>query len=181
MYFLWKYFSEELKTSLIIASLLCWALISSYMVFTQKSETLLIQMNGFDTRVIEESQRPLVEVENFFHNFVGLFYSYNSKNFETRMNRVVPMIEIEVMRQYQQKINSMYDKLQKDHTDQFSYIEKITRINDLDYELKIRVERRTRGQDYTSDYILRATVKRTKRTKENPYGLQVDRLEEVRG
>jgi hypothetical protein len=178
IYFL-KYFEKETKHLIITFLAIGWALVASFHSITKKDKTIVLQINGFDTRVVEESSRPPIEVENFFHNFVGLFYSYTTSNYEDHMNRASTLIKLSLLREYSPKINSMFDKIQLIATVQSSHIQKISKIGDLDYEIDLNVNRVEGDNERKNDYRLRMRVERVKRTTNNPYGLEVTNLEEI--
>lgn len=178
IYFL-TYFEKEFRQIIIMALLLVWASVATYHSIVKKDETLLFQMNGFDTRLIDASQHPPIEVENFFHNFVGLFYSYTSKNYEDHINRASHLVDINLLKKYSPKLNSMFDRVQKSKTNQVSFIQKISKIQDLEYEIHLNVQRFEGDFEKANNYRIRLKVEKVKRTIENPFGLIVRELEEV--
>ncbi len=179
MIYLLKYFEKETRQLIIMGLLLTWALSSSIYALKKENQTLLLQMNGFDTRVIDQSEQPPIEIENFFHNFVGLFYSYNSQNYESHMNRAAPMLKLSVLKEFAPRLNKMFDRVIQTPVNQIAFIEKINKIQDFDYELVIKVERSEKGQETSNDYNIRLSVDRTDRTRENPYGIEIVKLEEI--
>lgn len=180
IYFL-KYYGKDFKIITVTGLLSLWAVSMTYVVLTTKQSTILLQMNGFDTRVINSSENPPVEIENFFHNFVNLFYSFNSDNYESHMNRAVPFVDLDVFRQREAQINAMYEKLQKQYTSQFASIQKLVKKSNNLYELEIGVRRSKGETESGGSYTLEMQVERQERSIENPYGLIITRLEENNG
>lgn len=179
MIYLWRYFNKQIQTFLLLGILGMWALTSTYIALTKKNEVLLIQGTGFDTRVLGATEEVPTEIINFFHDFSGLFYTYSSESFEERMNKVVPFFEIEVMRGFQENINNMFEKLEGQKVSQFTYIQEIKRIRDLDFEIRISVEKREEFNLSKNNYLLKTSIARVQRSKSNPYGIKITRLEEI--
>lgn len=178
IYFL-RYFEKEVQVTIVITVLFLWAMTSSIYALTKSDETLLIQMNGFDTRIIEESERPPIEIENFLHYFVGLFYSYTSKNYEEHINRAAVLLSHDLVNEFSPKLNAMFDKVSSTPISQNSFIEKILKIKDMEYEIDLSVVRRENDNENSNNYKIRLKVDRVGRSKENPYGLKISNLKEI--
>ena len=178
IYFL-EYFEKEAKNLFLIIALTLWALFATYFALVNKKEILLLMSDSYGTKLISESENVPVEVENFFHNFVGLFYTYNTENYENHINRAVKLMKLSVVKEYNDRINKMYDKLQVVKTNQFSFIHNIKKTRENTYEILMNVERREGEQLWQKDHSLELVVLRSKRTKDNPYGLKVTKLREL--
>ena len=136
-------------------------------------------MNGFDTRVIDKNERPPIEIENFIHQFVGLFYSYTTSNYEKHMNRAAHLFEIGLLRNFSDKVNKMAHKVAQSPTVQNSYVQKIYKIKDYDYEIEMDVRRSVLGVEERNNYRVRLQIERIQRSVENPYGLRLVKLREI--
>jgi len=181
MIHLWRYFRPEIKQLILIVVLISWALFASFVAVTKKSKTLVLELGQFETRVIGAEVRPPVEIENFLHNFSGLFYTYNPVNYKTHLNRVVPLIDLSVMGTYRERINNKFKRVKKEKISQVAFIQKITRIAPKQYELKLEVESRSEREEVTRSYTLRVEVVKIPRSKANPFGLRISSLEEQNG
>ena len=178
IYFL-EYFEKEAKNLFLIVALTLWALFATYFALVNKKEILLLMSDTYGTKLVDENQTVPVEIENFFHNFVGLFYTYNTGNYEGHINRAVKLMKMSVVEEYNDRINKMYDKLQVVKTNQFSFIQNIKKTRENTYEIIMNVERREGEHSWQKDHSLELVVKRSKRTKNNPYGLKVTAIREL--
>ena len=174
-----RYLSREVRTSLLIALMAFWCITSTVFLLQKEDKVVLLQMNGLDTRVVEKTELPPVEIENFLYNFVGLFYSYSSENYEDHMNRAAPLFQLSLIKQYVPKINKMYDVISAQKIVQTSFIERIYKVEDFFYELDMNVQRTESSTEKQSNYKIRLKLKKSERTLENPYGLIVTKLEEI--
>lgn len=178
IYFL-EYFEKEAKNLLLIAALALWAIFATYFALINKKETLLLMSDSYGTKLVNETENVPVEVENFFHNFVGLFYTYNTDNYEVHINRAVQLMQMSIVEDFNDRINQMYEKLKVVKTHQFSFIQSIKKIREGIYQITMNVERREGEHSWQKDYLLELGVSRSERTKENPYGLKITSLREM--
>jgi|GEM_PF-2140342 len=176
------YLGRDAKVYAVCTLLTIWCLTSTGMLMMRKEKIVLLQMNGFDTRIVGAAKNPPVEIENYIHNFVGLFYSYTSQNYEDHMNRAAPLFEVRHFKnRWRRKVNSMFDTVEATRTVQNSFVESIIRIDDLYYELALKVERKTGETENRDDYKVRIRLEKSDRTVDNPYGIKITSLEEIYG
>jgi hypothetical protein len=174
-----QYLRKEVRIFLLIILLLSWAISASVFAIQKQDKIILLEMSPFETRVIDESLRPAVEVENFMHHFIGLFYSYTSENFEEHMNRASVYMEIDLLKKYAPSLNKMFDRVLEKPTKQWAFITSIKRIDELFFEIDMSVHRHEEDAEKMNDYKIKIRMDKIKRSLENPFGLRVIRLEEI--
>jgi len=173
-----QYINKELRLFLLLILLLSWALTASVFAIQKQDKIILLEMSQFETRVVDSDLRVAVEVENFLHHFVGLFYSYSSENYEEHMNRASVLIEIDLLRGFAPKLNKMFDRVLETPTRQWAFIKSIKRIEELFFEIDMGVFRQEQNQESNNDYKIKIRVDKVNRSLENPFGLKIIRLEE---
>ena len=173
-----KYIEKDFKSFIFAMMMGFWALTATIQLLLKEDKVILLQMNGLDTRVVDKSELAPAEIENFLYNFVALFYSYGSKNYEEHMNRAANLIEMDLLKKVAPKINKMFDVVSSKPIVQTSFVERIFKIKDFDYEIDMRVQRHEDGSEKQSNYKIRMNLEKVERTLENPYGLIITRLEE---
>lgn len=164
----------------LLLVLLLWALTVSIKLITTENKTLLVRIDNFQTQIVSEGiSTPLpVEIENFINEFFGFFYSYNSFNYDTHIDRALQLMNRDCALKFVPKLNAMSEKAKAKSIWQSSYAVEIVNLKDLEFEVKMRVTRREDVSESEDDFIIKLKLERVQRTAQNPYGLEVVELYE---
>ena len=179
MIFWAKLFEKQILLFFIFFILTAWGLTASTYAILKKDRTLLIQMNGFETSVIDGETHIPAEIENYLNHFVGIFYSYTSVNFEKHIDQSMFFLTEDVALKFAPKLNEKFKKVAKTPTFQAAMVTSINRIKDLDYEIEINVVRRVNGEESEEKYRVRLSLIKAQRNLKNPYGLLIANLKEI--
>lgn len=163
----------------IIAVLLTWNMVLSIKLLAVKP--LLIGIDSDGTRVISSIEDPLLRSEKvaFIKRFIENFYQYNAENFDKRMAISTDMMSEELWNKKLKDLSELRTKLQNDPISTEVLIKKINKHEtEGTYYAHIGITITHRLDRKTIQMLLTISVKDRQRSTKNPWGMEVNEIEE---
>lgn len=176
-----KLHEKEIIKYSIVGVLAFWALTSTIALLMKRDHLVVVKIDEYGTTVLTEGNEKLIsiETENFINNFVGLFYSYTSDNYDNHIERSLYFLDPSVADKFIPKLNSMSDKVKTNTVLQAATAAKIMKIKEGHFQVDLLVNRSSGNDESPDTYKLDIEMERTTRSIENPYGLLITKLEEI--
>lgn len=178
---------SKAKEWIMIIVLLFALVITGLYALSKKSETILIGIDDNGTRVITTEEDPVfkTEVVNFIRTFVALSYNFDQDTFTDNAAKYSDLLSLDLWNQKKTDVVRAAEEIKKEPMQLSTIITKLTKDKDKDGHEIYKVytsqtlTRRARSDKYK--YLLEMQISKVaKRTKENPYGYEVTRIEEKR-
>lgn len=178
---------KHIKEWLLIITLLFALVITSIYAFSKKSEMLLIGIDQNGTRVITQEEDPIFKTEiiNFIRTFVSLSYNFDQDTFTENAGKYSELLSLDLWNQKKSDVLNAAEQIKKEPMQLSTFITKVGKDKDKEgndiYNVYTSQTLTRRAKTEKLKYILKMQVaKVSKRTKDNPYGFEVTKLEEQR-
>ncbi|MGZ3769352.1 MAG: hypothetical protein ACXVCP_08490 [Bdellovibrio sp.] len=143
-------------------------------------DPILIAIDSNSTRVISRIDDPIFDTEavQFIKMFVSKLYNFTPKTFEENVGYASTFFSLSLWEQEEAKLQENQKTVEKDQISMTAAIQRISKNSDSEYTIDIKLREITRLNTQERNISLKIFVERTKRSKINPYGIEVTRYEE---
>ena len=99
-----------LKT-LLVLSLLAWAVLATYIAFTKEEKVTLIAIDQNGARIVTTNEDPIYKTETveFFKFFIGNLYTFDSVSFFRRAGKASEYFSDQFWEKEKSKLNRIID------------------------------------------------------------------------
>lgn len=176
-----KLYDKEILRFLIYSILICWSLTVSLALLLKKDHLVVVRVDEFGTTVLTENRSETinVETENFLNNFIHLYYNYSSQNYDDHIDRSLQYLETNLALSLSDKLSKTSDRVKTHNLYQEAIPLKILKIKEGSYEVYLNITRSEIGNKSQDQYRLIFELSRASRSIENPYGLRIEKIEEI--
>ncbi len=170
---------KHLAMGLLVASLLVWALFSTFIALTNESETVLIGIDANGTRVISQTEDPLfkTEVVNFVRRFVSLAYNFDEVSFMDNVGSASELMTLELWNKKKHEINGLFELVKKEKISHSAVLQKIA-LKDGTYQVLIETNQMMRMANKKKLVLVQLQINKKERTPTNPWGMEIASLDE---
>ncbi len=155
--------------------------------FTSRPQTVLIGVDQNGTRIITDQEDPVLrtEVINFLRAFVGVMYNFDQTTFVDNAAKASDLLSLDLWNEKKNDVMTMIETMKKEPMQVSTQITKIGKEknekNEEQYSVYTNqiVNRRARTDNIKMNYIF-TVQKLPKRTKENPYSIEITSIKENR-
>ena len=162
--------------------LILYSAVLSVVSLQMKPRTLLIGIDGRNTRVITEDTDVLLQAEkiNFVLAFIEGYYAYDNKSYPEKAKDIKRRMSPALWKKKKEELDGTERKIKDEGLRETYEILSFREIDKTTYsaDLKIRGERR----GSVTEFPLRVEIKLKKRERDQeiPYGVEVEVLDEKR-
>ena len=166
----------------LIGMLVLYSAVLSVVSVQMKPRTLLIGIDGRNTRVITQDTDVLLQAEkiNFVLAFIEGYYGYDEKSYSEKAKDIKRRMSPVLWKKKKEEFDGIERKVKNEGLRQSYEILSFREIDKATYsaDLKIRGERR----GSITEFPLRVEIKLKKRDRDQeiPYGIEVEVLDEKR-
>lgn len=172
---------SALKTALC-GLLVIYGIAVTIALIKMKPRTILIGIDGRNTRVITQDTDALLESEkiNFMMAFFETYYSFDSETYPVKAKEAKKMMSPGLWQKKKEELEHVEKKIHEENLKQNQELLSFDQIDKTSYlaNLRIRIERR----GTVTEFPLRVLLKLKKRIREDdiPYPIEVEVLDEKR-
>lgn len=143
-------------------------------------DPILIAIDSNSTRVISRIDDPIFDTEavQFAKMFVSKLYNFTPNSFEENVGYASTFFSVSLWEQEEAKIQENQKAIATDQISLEGTIQRIVKNSDSEYTIDIKTREITRLNTQDRSISLKIFLERTKRSKINPYGIEVTRYEE---
>lgn len=174
-------FYSAIKVALI-TMLVVYCAVLSVISLQMKPRTILIGIDGRNTRVITQDTDVLLQAEkiNFVLAFIEAYYAYDDKSYPDKAKDIKRRMSPALWKKKKEELDGIERKIKDEGLRETYEILSFREIDKTTYlaDLKIRGERR----GSITEFPLRVEIKLKKRERDEeiPYGIEVEVLDEKR-
>jgi hypothetical protein len=175
-------YKNNLIISFLIFILTAWAVSATIMGINKKDKTILIKVSNEDVSVIDNlnPQEELLQERAFLRRFILLMYNYDPLSFETNVNKASFILTDDFWRKTQSEMTQAKESIVQKKITQTSAIEKLSRISENNFELIAQTSITKDGDLVDHKIRIKISIQKTKRTLENPWGMEISNAVEER-
>jgi hypothetical protein len=164
---------------LTVSSLTLWALTASLLAIRNLNEVIVIGVDENGTREISRPDDPLLKTEtiNFIRYFFSCLYNFTPTNFSETVGVAVDLMTPELWATEKEKILSLQENVEKGFIFNRSIIRRISKEGDT-YKVYLETYLKEKIKESRQDLVAEIKLRRTERTSKNPWGLEVEKLNE---
>ena len=181
-----NYFTYLLKQHLVVSSLVAalflWAMTASLFAVSREEKIILIGIDSNGTRIVEAHDDPLfkTEVVNFTRRFFSLLYNFDSEQFAVNVGRASDLMSRELWDQQKAKIMKLEETVKAESIVHSGVVKTITKLKDGKFQVVVRTSQQHRMKSWDQDLLITMSIRPIERTSQNPWGMEVDSLEEAK-
>lgn len=146
-----------------------------------QKEPLIIGIDANGTRIVSSTQDPIYKTEaiQFIQTFFFNTYNFNQDNFYKRVGVATTYMSEDLWKKKQSEILDLKMRVEKDQIELMSQIKKLSKDDAGVFHGLLEISERTRLNQKEHTLKVSVRLKSTERTRNNPYGLEVDSYEET--
>jgi hypothetical protein len=179
---LWLLYRPKIILTLLIFSLLGWAITSTIIAVLKKPERLFVRISkdqiSIDDKTTSDDDR-ILEI-NFLRNFVMFVYNFDELNYLKNLNRGSYLMSDQFWTKTSEEIPKVSQAIRDQKIQQTAVIEKMTKIDGDTYDLFTVNQYQRAHEIETRNYKIRVKIQTVQRTKENPWGMEVTNADQER-
>jgi hypothetical protein len=166
----------------LIGAIIMYCVVVTIVALRMKPKTILIGIDGRNTRVINQDSDALLEAEkiNFVIAFLESYYSYDSKNFSEKSREAKTRMSPALWQKKKDELPGTEKKIREEGLTQRHEVLSLREIDKATYQadLKLRIDRR----GGVAEIFLRVELKLRKRVRDEeiPYSIEVEVFDEKR-
>lgn len=176
-----KLLRSEIKHWLLIASLLLWALVSTFFALKNNSKTILIGIEESGARIISESNDRILqnELKNYISHFIENYYSYDDQSFGDKISLASDLMTTSLWESQTPKLLELQEKLKSQPLTQFAEVESMDKIDSNKIEAVLNLTIKSKLTEHKVKVKVVILYNKTKRTEQNPWGYQIEELSDA--
>ncbi len=161
---------------ILIAGVTGWALIATILLLKFQPQTLLIGIDQYGARLIttEDDRLLRVEKENFIKRYLHHAYTYTSQDFEGRMSQAGDLMTQHLWEEKKKEFSRIAREMKTQELTQTTTLQELRQVDPENFEADLQIKTKTRLQEATTRLRVGLKIKRTTRTKQNPYPYEVE-------
>lgn len=153
--------------------------LSIFTLFKLRNPVIIgIDPNG--TRIVREHKDPIFKTEavSFIQRFTFNVFNFDSQNFFKRLGAATTVMSDALWDKKRREIMDLRNRVERDEISLTGVIQEMTLDDKGTYHCLVSVKKKSRLNIQEHKIKIAIRLKATKRTPENPYGLEVDSYEE---
>lgn len=164
-----------------LSFLILVTIIINLKAISKSNKPYLIAIDSNGTRIVQDLTDPIYKTEalTFIQKFLANVYNFNHENFMKRIGPATSMMSEALWKQKRDQILSLKSKVESEEISLTSQITKITKGENEIYHALIDSTEKSRLNTHIRKIKVSLKLVKTKRTHENPTGLEVDSYEET--
>lgn len=176
-----KLYREEFLRWTLYASLLTWALSSTYLVLKKNDKLILIGVDESGTRLITDSGDRILqnELKLFFQEFLKTYYEYDDKTFPGQIELASNLMSNDLWENQKSKLLEIKEKLSKFPLRQSMEIESIELIDNQKAEALLSLSISSKISEKTIKLKVKMTFEKHNRNEQNPWNYQIVEVQDA--
>lgn len=175
-----KLYQKNIFSLLIITLLVCWSISMSVLAFRNQTKILILQVteDGVFDVSSDENKLDNIFLINFLRAYVGYCYNYDVNSFDKNMSRCSDMMSEKLWNTKKEQISRAVNELKSDKVSYTTSLDKALSKPDGSFELNITTTRFYSGGTSDAKVKLTLQITKTKRSVQNPWGYEVQNVQE---
>lgn len=173
-------YEREIYQILALSACLGWAITFTVLYLNTEKETVLVGFKDNSAFVLTEAPESDLLVQNFIERYLALCYNFSNQTFEANLNKATDLLSPGAFREVKPTLQKAFSALEGRNLVQSSQVFSIKKLGESKFQAKIKTWQLEKGREQTSEYQIRLSIRRIKRTYENPWGLEVTKHVENR-
>jgi hypothetical protein len=157
-----------------------WSIVASYRVFFNTPAPIIIAIDANGTRIVTQVEDPIfrTEVVKFIQTFLEESFNFSAETFSKNVGEATNLMSETYWQSSRGKVMELKGFVESKGLSYSSVIERISRVDEDHFQALLGVEESSRLQKRNYKLLLDLRIKSAKRTRINPWGMEVDDVQE---
>ena len=173
-------YKEKIFYILIFLFTFIWAVVSTFKSMSNVEKIVLLEVKSGVIQTIESKDltTPNTFIVNFIRYYVSYCYNYDISSFDYNINKCSDLMSQNLWNEKQDSIERAIRELKENKVQYSSYIEKIEMKSEGEFIALIVSNKNESGSISNVKVKLHLIIKEILRSKNNPWGFEVDNVTE---
>jgi hypothetical protein len=165
----------------LVTGLFLWGFTATIYAISKEEKTVLIGIDENGTRIIENTDDPLLKTEivAFLRHFTLLMYNFDQQTYLENVGSASELMSENLWGELKEALRSKQSIVKEHNVSHTGIVEKIIKVDSSQFEVVVRGFEQRKIKRVERLFKIQVSLRAQDRNQINPWGVEVDGLKEI--